>query len=87
MSKEIKEKLERKCFSCKVVFGVCLAMTIGLLIAGFSVPPPGVIDGSVLKGASILFAFAALAWGMHAIELGYDLRLAKGDASIEVHNE
>ncbi len=76
----------QKCKTCKIIFAICLFIAIALLIAGFLVPPMGIIDGSVLKGASILFGFAALAVGSHAIELGYDLRIAKGDGSIEIKN-
>ena len=44
-----------------VAFAVCLAVSIGLIVGGFSVPPKGVIDGSVLTGVGELFGFAALA--------------------------
>lgn len=57
------------------------------MVAGFCVPPTGVIDGSVLKAIGILFLFAALAVGAHAIELGYDLKVSKGDTSVEIHND
>lgn len=76
----------KKCKTCRVVFAVALLISVALMIAGFLVPPQGVIDGSVLKASGILFGFAALASGMHAVELGYDLKLAKGDASIEMSN-
>ena len=49
-------------------------------------PPQGVIDGSVLTAVGELFAFAALAFGGHAITLGYDLKIAKGDTTIDVNN-
>ena len=39
--------------TCVLVFGICL------IIAGFCVPPVGVIDGSVLTGLGEIFAFAA----------------------------
>ena len=81
------EQMEEKCKSCKVIFFVCLIISIGLMVAGFCVPPTGVIDGSVLKAVGILFLFAALAVGSHAIELGYDLKVSKGDTSVEIHND
>ena len=43
-----------------IIFWICLAVSAGLLIAGFIVPPTGVIDGTVLSGVGELFAFAAL---------------------------
>ena len=36
-----------------LIFGICL------IIAGFCVPPVGVIDGSVLTGLGEIFAFSA----------------------------
>lgn len=65
---------------------ICLAVSIALLVGGFFVPPQGVIDGSVLKGVGWLFAFSALAVGAHAIRLGYDLKVTKGDTTIHIDN-
>lgn len=79
--------MKERCKICKVVFLISLTISIGLIIGGFFVPPKGVIDGSVLTACGILFAFAALAVGSHAIELGYDLKFQKGDAAIEIHND
>ena len=36
------------------------SLSAGLLIASFVVPPTGIIDGSVLKAASLIFGFAGL---------------------------
>ena len=77
----------QKCKDCKIIIAICLIVAIGLMVAGFLVPPTGVIDGSVLKGCGILFLFAALIVGGHAIELGYDLRVSKGDTQVELHND
>lgn len=78
--------LSEKCTDCKIIVFLCLLISVGLMVAGFCVPPTGVIDGSVLKGCGILFLFAALIVGGHAIELGYDLKVSKGDASVELKN-
>ena len=45
--------------TCVLVFG------IALIIAGFCVPPVGVIDGSVLTGLGEIFAFAASIDGLN----------------------
>lgn len=45
--------------TCVLIFGVCL------IIAGFCVPPVGVIDGSVLTGLGEVFAFAASIDGLN----------------------
>lgn len=82
-----EKPLQQRCKICKVIFALCLATSIGLVLAGFLVPPTGKIDGSVLTAVGELFAFAALAVGAHAIELGYDLKLSKGDTSVELHND
>lgn len=78
--------LSEKCTDCKIIVFLCLLISVGLMVAGFCVPPTGVIDGSVLKGCGILFLFAALIVGGHAIELGYDLKVSKGDTSVELKN-
>lgn len=44
----------------KVIFTICLSLSVGLIIGGFFVPPMGVIDGSVLTAVGELFGFAAL---------------------------
>lgn len=68
-------------------FWICLVVTIGLLVAGFIVPPTGVIDGSVLKGVGILFAFATLAKIPQIIEVAGSIKISKGDMTIEVEDE
>ena len=81
-----KQEIFKRCVACRIIFVICLLISSGLMIGGFYVPPQGVIDGSVLKACGILFLFAALAVAARAIELGYDLKVAKGDASVELNN-
>ena len=71
---------------CTAVFVVCLATSIMLIVAGFLMPPTGVIDGSVLKAVGELIAFPTLAFGYRAIELGYDMKATHGDTTIEINN-
>ena len=78
------QRLDRKCWECKVIFGLTLAVSVGLIVAGFCVPPTGQIDGSVLTAVGELFGFAALASGLHAIRLGYDFRIVKGDTEVQL---
>lgn len=84
MEKDMTTK--QKCKACKIAFLVAFGVSIALIIAGFCVPPQGVIDGSVLKAVGELFAFAALAFGGHAITLGYDLKVQKGDTTVAIDN-
>lgn len=81
-----KLKRKRDCRLCVVTFVVCFIISVGLIIGGFFVPPLGVIDGSVLTAVGELLAFPTLAFGMRAVELGYDLKLQKGGASVEITN-
>lgn len=64
-------------------FWVCLISSVSLVIAGFFVPPMGVIDGSVLKAVGILMGFAVLAQLPVIIEVAGSVRVTKGDMTIE----
>lgn len=66
------------------VFWTSLTVSIGLLVAGFLVPPVGIIHPSVLTAVGELFAFAALGVGFEAVRLGRNLRIAKGDLVAEI---
>lgn len=67
-----------------VVFAVTLTVSVGLMVAGFIVPPTGVIDGSVLTGVGELFAFAALSQLPYVIASGKGITLNHGNTSISV---
>ena len=81
------KKTKEECKLCKIAFMVCLAVSIGLIIGGFMMPPKGVIDGSILKAVGELMIFAALAFGWRAVELGYDLKINHGDTTVELNND
>ena len=68
-----------------VAFGVCLAVSIGLIVSGFIVPPTGVIDPSVLTAVGELFAFAALSQLPFVIASGKGITLNHGNTSISVN--
>ena len=80
-------KKDRKCGFCAITFGICLFVSIALIVGGFFVPPTGVIDGSVLTAVGELIVFPAIAFGFRAIELGYDMKINHGSTSIEVNND
>ena len=72
------------------IFWVCFTICAGLIIAGFCVPPTGVIDGSVLKGVGELFAFPTLYTVGHAIDKGIDAKLKHGNTEViigDLNNE
>ena len=80
-------KKSKECKLCKIVFIVCLIVSIGLIIGGFMMPPKGIIDGSVLKACGELLVFAALGFGFRALELGYDLKINHGETTVEINND
>ena len=84
--KQFKLKKAKNCHLCVVTFVVCLVISVGLIVGGFFVPPMGVIDGSVLTAVGELVVFPTLAFGMRAVELGYDLKFQKGEHSVELTN-
>lgn len=67
-----------------IALWVCILATVGLFIASFIVPPTGVIDGSVLRAASLLFALASLAVLREAIREGIGAKLTHGNTTIEI---
>ena len=66
-----------------IPFWICLIVSIGLMVAGFCVPPTGIIDGSVLTAVGILFGFATLAQIPIIIEVAGYVKMTKGDMTIE----
>lgn len=70
--------------STTIILMVCISATVGLSIASFLVPPMGIIDPSVLKFASWLFAFASLATLREAIKEGIGAKLTHGNTTIEI---
>ena len=70
--------------STTVALWVCIIAAVGLFVASFCVPPTGVIDGSVLRAGSLLFAFGSLAVLREAIREGIGAKLTHGNTTIEV---
>lgn len=66
-----------------IPFWICLIVSISLIVAGFCVPPIGIIDGSVLTAVGILFGFATLAQIPVIIEVVGYVKMTKGDMTIE----
>lgn len=68
-------------------FWVCLITSICLLVAGFFVPPMGIIDGTVLQAVGLLFGFGALGQMPVVIESVERARFTKGNMTIEVSKD
>lgn len=70
-----------------LAFWLTLSTSIALVVAGFCVPPTGVIDGSVLKGVGLLLGFATLAQIPVIIEVAGYFRMTKGDLVLEASKD
>lgn len=79
--------MEKQKHADKYIFLVCLIVSIALFVGGFFCPPMGVIDGSVLKAAGILFAFAALAVAGQNLANGKDVTFHKDDVDIKIGDD
>lgn len=71
----------------KIVFWICLIVSLGLFVGGFFVPPKGVIDGTVITAAGLLFGFAVLGQVPVIIETAKKTTISKGDMTIEVETQ
>jgi sugar phosphate permease len=85
--KDKPETTEQKCCYCKLVTAICFIISICLLVGGFLTPPQGVIDGSVLAAVGELLIFPVIVYGFRAIELGMEVKISKGNTTVEIHNE
>lgn len=65
-------------------FVVCLALSIGLIVGSWFVPPMAVVDGTVLAAVGELFGFAALATVIQAVDKGHKATITKGDTTLTV---
>lgn len=70
--------------STTIALWVCLAASLGLLVASFVVPPTGIVDPSVLRAASLLFGFAALFVVREAVMEGLGIKLTHGETTVEI---
>jgi sugar phosphate permease len=82
-----KDEIGKKCCYCKLVAGVCFIISICLLVGGFLMPPQGVIDGSVLAAVGELLICPVIVYGFRAIELGMEVKITKGNTSVEIHKD
>lgn len=71
----------------KYIFYVCLAMSIALMIFGAVMPPPGIIDPSILTASSILFGFAALGVAGQNLANGKDVVFHHGDTEVTIGDD
>lgn len=65
------------------IFWICLVVSIGLCIAGFILPPTGVIDGSVLTAVGEMLGFATIAQIPYLVK-DHNVEINHGNTSIKV---
>lgn len=70
----------------KLIFLICSSTSLLLIVAGFFVPPMGIIDGSVLKAVGELFGFAALSQVPMIIK-GRNVELKHGNTSLSLGDD
>ena len=68
-------------------FYINLVVSILLIVGGFLVPPVGIIDGSVLTAVGLLLMFSVIEKVPEAIKAGRNIKLQKGDSSVEISSE
>ena len=69
------------------VFTITFILSVALITGGFFCPPIGAIDGSVLSAVGLLLMFATIDKIPEAIKAGRNIKVQKGDASLEVTTE
>lgn len=66
---------------------VVAAFAILLMVAGFIVPPTGVIDGSVLKASSIFLGFNSMLLVFYCVDKGWGATWQRGDTSVTLSKD
>lgn len=68
----------------RIFFWITLILSAALIIAGFILPPMGIIDNSVLMAVGELGFFAVIAEIPLYLESKKDLTISKGNTTITV---
>lgn len=71
----------------RLAFIICLAVSIGLLITSFLMPPTGEIHPSVLKGAAELMFYPALAFAAKALAEGKSAKVQHGSTVVSIGDD
>ena len=62
-------------------------VAFSLLIVGFLLPPPGIIDQSVIQAVGEILGFAAIWMLPEAITAGKNIKLEHGNSTITINNQ
>lgn len=68
------------------IFLLCLIVSIGLCVAGFILPPTGMIDPSVLTAVGELLGFASVAQIPYLVK-DHNVEIHHGKTSIKVTDD
>lgn len=71
----------------RVLFWVLLWVSIMLVVASFIIPPLGVIDPSVLAAIGEIMGFASIGMAFECVFCGFDVKMQKGDTTIEINSD
>lgn len=77
-------------YSGSVITLVAFIVSIGLVIASMIIPPPGVIDGSVLTAIGEIGIFTTLCRipdMIREIKHGKSLEIHRGDTTVKIESE
>lgn len=83
MGEKIKQ-LNKKDRQHSILFIIISIVALGLFIAGFCVPPTGMVDGSVLTGMGILMGFGVIAELPRIIAIAETAKVTVGGTEIEI---
>ncbi len=81
------KKEQPQCCYCKLIAGVCFAISMILIVGGFLMPPTGEIDGSVLTAVGELVLFPVITYSFRAIEMGMEIKIQRGETSVEISKD
>ena len=68
----------------RIFFWITLMLSAALIVAGFLLPPLGIIDNSVLLAVGELGFFAVIAELPSYLESKKDIKISKGNTTITV---
>lgn len=74
----------RKATIDNIPFWVLNFFAIALIAGSFIVPPLGIIDSTVIAAVGEIFAFAALATVVKAIDRGTTAKVSHNDTTVEI---
>lgn len=71
----------------KYILIITTSVSVGLIVASLIIPPPGIIDPSVLTAVGELFAFAALGEASYVLRHKGTAKITKGNTTVEFESD